>query len=138
MVARYGADVAAGAGIGRTGRGPHDRNRRARHDRRLREFCHGGAAGGVGNKSRRIAFFSLQDELARRMIVRDLGSVSFLETEAELKAFVTALWGRVPLLRSFPADTAQGPQRRSAIAGPLLRMPEIYGRLQGEAARALF
>jgi nitric oxide reductase NorD protein len=101
-------------------------------------FVAAGLRAAAGNKSRRIAFFSLQDELARRMIVRDLGSVGFLETEAELKAFVTALWGRVPLLRSFPADNAQGPQRRSSIAGPLIRMPEVYRGVQGEAARALF
>jgi len=101
-------------------------------------FVAAGLRAASGDKTRRIAFFSLQDELARRMIVRDLGSVGFLELEAELKAFVTALWGRVPLLRSFPADTAQGPQRRSAIAGPMIRMPEVYRGVQGEAARALF
>jgi len=101
-------------------------------------FVAAGLRAASGNKSRRIAFFSLQDDLARRMIVRDLGSVGFLETEAELKAFVTALWGRVPLLRSFPADNAQGPQRRTSIAGPLIRMPEVYRGVQGEAARALF
>jgi Mg-chelatase subunit ChlD len=42
------------------------------------------------------------------------------------------------MLRSIAADNAQGPQRRSAIAGPLIRMPEIYRGVQGEAARALF
>jgi hypothetical protein len=91
-----------------------------------------------GNRARRIAFFSLQDELARRMIVRDLGSVTFLEAEVELKAFLTALWGRIPLLRSFPADNAQQAQRRTSIAGPLVRMPEVYRGVQGDAARALF
>ena len=91
-----------------------------------------------GNKVRRLSFFTLQDELARRMIARDLGSVSFLEAEVELKAFVTALWGRVPLLRSFPAGTSQAPQRRASIAGPLVRLPEIYRGVQGDAARALF
>jgi Mg-chelatase subunit ChlD len=91
-----------------------------------------------GNKTRRLAFFTLQDELARRMIARDLGSVSFLETEIELKAFVTALWGKSPLLRSFPADNSQAAQRRASIAGPLIRIPETYRGVRGEAARALF
>jgi nitric oxide reductase NorD protein len=91
-----------------------------------------------GNRTRRLAFFALQDELARRMIARDLGSVTFLETEVGLKAFVTALWGRPPLLRSFAADTSQAPQRRASIAGPVIRLPEIYRGVQGEAARALF
>lgn len=93
---------------------------------------------GSGNKVRRLAFFTLKEELARRMIARDLDSVSFLEAEIELKAFVTALWGRPPLLRSFPANNSQAPQRRASIAGPLVRLPEIYRGVQGEAARALF
>jgi nitric oxide reductase NorD protein len=101
-------------------------------------FVAAGLRATSGDKSRRVAFFSLQDELARRLIVRDLGSVGFLETEAELKAFVTALWGRVPLLRSFPAENTQGPQRRTSIAGPMIRMPEVYRGIHGEAARALF
>jgi nitric oxide reductase NorD protein len=101
-------------------------------------FVAAGLRAASGNKARRIAFFSLQDELARRLIARELGSISFLEVEAELKAFVIALWGRVPLLRSFPADNTQGPQRRTAIAGPLIRMPEVYRGVQGEAARALY
>jgi nitric oxide reductase NorD protein len=101
-------------------------------------FLAAGLRAASGNKARRIAFFSLQDELARRLIARELGSISFLEVEAELKAFVIALWGRVPLLRSFLADNTQGPQRRTAIAGPLIRMPEVYRGVQGEAARALY
>ncbi|WP_454617721.1 VWA domain-containing protein [Bradyrhizobium cenepequi] len=91
-----------------------------------------------GNKARRLAFFRLEDELARRMIARDLGSVTFLETEIELKAFVTALWGKPPLLRSSAADNSQAPQRRTSIAGPLIRLPESFRGVQGDAARALF
>jgi nitric oxide reductase NorD protein len=91
-----------------------------------------------GNKARRLAFFRLEEELARRMIARDLGSVTFLETEIELKAFITALWGKPPLLRSFAADNSQAPQRRTSIAGPLIRLPETFRGVQGDAARTLF
>jgi nitric oxide reductase NorD protein len=101
-------------------------------------FVAAGLRAASGDKSRRIAFFSLQDEMARRMIARDLGSVSFLETEVELKAFVTALWGRVPVLRSFPADNGRTAQRRTSIAGPIIRLPEVYRGVQGDAARTLF
>ena len=101
-------------------------------------FVAAGLRAASGDKTRRLAFFSLQDELARRMIARDLGSVTFAETEVELKAFLTALWGRNPLLRSFPADNGQQAQRRASIAGPLIRLPDIYRGVQGEAARALF
>jgi nitric oxide reductase NorD protein len=101
-------------------------------------FVAAGLRAASGNKSRRMAFFALQDELARRLIARDLGSVGLLEMEAELKAFLTALWGRSPLLRSFPADNTQQAQRRTSIAGPLIRMPEVYRGVQGDAARTLF
>jgi hypothetical protein len=101
-------------------------------------FVSAGLRAASGNKARRIAFFSLEDQLARRMITRDLGSVSFPEIEIELKAFVTALWGRPPLFRIFPTDNNQKTQRRTSIAGPLIRLPEIYRGVQGDAARALF
>jgi nitric oxide reductase NorD protein len=92
----------------------------------------------AGDKRRRLKFFTLQDELARRLVERASAGVGFAETERQTKAFVTSLWGRPPLLRSFPADNGQAPQRRAGIAGPLIRMPEIYRGVQGEAAYALY
>jgi Mg-chelatase subunit ChlD len=41
-------------------------------------------------------------------------------------------------LRSFAGDTGQAPQRRAGIAGPLIRLPEIYRGVQGEAAYTLY
>ena len=101
-------------------------------------FISAGLRAASGNKARRIAFFSLEDELARRMIARDLGSVTFPEAEVELKAFLTALWGRAPLLRGFSTDNNQVAQRRASIAGPIIRLPEVYRGVQGDAARQLF
>jgi hypothetical protein len=101
-------------------------------------FVAAGLRAAGGDRKRRLAFFSLQDELARRMIARDPEGVSFLDIEAELKAFVTALWGEVPMLRSMAVDGGQSPQRRTSIAGPLIRLPEVYRGLQGDAARRLF
>jgi nitric oxide reductase NorD protein len=92
----------------------------------------------AGDRHRRLEFFTLQDELARRLVERASAGVGFTETERQTKAFVTSLWGRPPLLRSFPADTGQAPQRRAGIAGPLIRMPEIYRGVQGEAAYTLY
>jgi nitric oxide reductase NorD protein len=93
----------------------------------------------AGNdKRKRLKFFTLRDELARRLVERATAGIGFAETERQTKAFVTALWGRPPLLRSFPADTGQAPQRRSGIAGPLIRLPEIYRGVQGEAAFAIY
>ena len=101
-------------------------------------FVTAGLRAASSDRTRRLAFFSLRDDLAQRMIARDPGSVSFAEAEVELKAFVTALWGTPPLLRSVPADNSQQPQRRASIAGPLIRLPEVYRGVQGDAARALF
>jgi nitric oxide reductase NorD protein len=92
----------------------------------------------AGDKRKRLSFFTLQDELARRLVERAVAGVGFAETERQTKAFVTALWGRPPLLRSFPAGSSQAPQRRAGIAGPLIRMPDIYRGIQGEAAFALY
>ena len=36
---------------------------------------------------------------------------------------------------AFPADNNQAAQRRASIAGPLIRLPEIYRGVQGDAAR---
>ncbi len=91
-----------------------------------------------GGRRRRLKFFTLQDELARRLVERALAGIGFAETERQTKAFVTSLWGRPPLLRSFPGDTGQASQRRAGIAGPLIRMPEIYRGVQGDAAYSLY
>src|SRR5258708_30023687 len=77
----------------------------------------------AGDKRRRLAFFTLQDELARRLVERAAAGVGFAETERQTKAFITSLWGLPPLLRSFPGDTGQAPQRRAGLAVPLIRMP---------------
>lgn len=101
-------------------------------------FIAAGLRASAGDRKRRLAFFSLQDELARRMIARDPGGISFLDVETGLKAFVTALWGEVPLLRGATGDSNDKPQRRTSIAGPIIRLPEVYRGVQGDAARALF
>jgi hypothetical protein len=101
-------------------------------------FVAAGLRAASGNKARRIAFFSLEDELARRLITNKIGTVTFLETEVGLKAFITALWGRSPMLRALASDNSHAPQRRVSIAGPLIRIPEIFRGVQADAARALF
>jgi uncharacterized protein YegL len=101
-------------------------------------FVAAGLKVAAGDKRRRLAFFSLQDELARRLIERASAGIGFAETERQAKAFVTSLWGRPPLLRSFPGETGQAPQRRAGIAGPLIRMPDIYRGVQGSAAYTLY
>jgi nitric oxide reductase NorD protein len=92
----------------------------------------------ASDRRRRLKFFTLQDELARRLIERASAGIGFAETERQTKAFVTSLWGRAPLLRSFSGDTGQTLQRRAGIAGPLIRLPDIYRGINGDAAYALY
>ena len=101
-------------------------------------FVAAGLKLGASDRRKRLSFFTLQDELARRLVERAVDGIGFAETERQTKAFVTALWGRPPLLRSFPAGSGQAPQRRSGIAGPLIRLPDIYRGVQGDAAYALY
>lgn len=101
-------------------------------------FVASGLHAASGKRQRRIAFFSLQDEQARRLIARDPGTLTFSEAEVELKAFITALWGKPPLLRSLSINDDHGPQRRVSIAGSLIRMPEVFRGVRGEQARGLF
>jgi uncharacterized protein YegL len=101
-------------------------------------FIAAGLRASAGNKARRLSFFSLQDELARRLVLRSASDVTFASVEAELKAFVTALWGHTPLLRPLSPDGAQSPPRRTSIAGPIIRLPEIFRGVEGAAARDLF
>jgi Mg-chelatase subunit ChlD len=93
----------------------------------------------TGNDRRkRLSFFTLQDELARRLVESAVDGIGFAETERQTKAFMTALWGWSPPLRSFPAGSGQAPQRRAGLAGPLIRLPDIYRGVQGDAAYALY
>jgi nitric oxide reductase NorD protein len=101
-------------------------------------FIAAGLKMSAGDKRKRLAFFTLQDELARQLIERATGGIGFAETERQTKAFVTALWGHPPLLRSFSSSNGQNGQRRSGIAGPLIRLPAIYRGVQGDAAYALY
>ncbi|TCU71495.1 von Willebrand factor type A domain-containing protein [Bradyrhizobium sp. R2.2-H] len=102
------------------------------------DFIAAGLRSAAGDRNRRLAFFSLQDDLARRMIARDPGGVGFPNVEAEVKAFTTALWGELPLLRGMAGDSMDKPQRRSTISGPIIRLPETYRGVRGDAARGLF
>jgi nitric oxide reductase NorD protein len=91
-----------------------------------------------GDRKRRLAFFSLQDEMARRMVTRVAAGIGFAELERQTAAFVTALWGRPPQLRSLPMEFGATIQRRSSIAGPLIRLPEFYRGVPGDGASALY
>jgi hypothetical protein len=102
------------------------------------QFAAAGLKWAAGDKRRRLSFFSLQEEVARRMVERSGAGPGFAETERRTKAFVTALWGRTPLLRPLLVNSGDAVQRRSAIAGPLIRLPEFYRGVAAAATPALY
>ncbi|MCF2522439.1 VWA domain-containing protein [Bradyrhizobium sp. G127] len=91
-----------------------------------------------GNRQRRLSFFSLEDEFARRLVARSSTGLGFADVEREIKAFATALWGQPPLLRAMAPSTDPSSQRRSTLSGPLIQLPEFYRGIQGDAARTLY
>jgi nitric oxide reductase NorD protein len=101
-------------------------------------FVGAGLKAAAGNKARRRTFFKLEDGLARRLIERASTAIGFAAVERPTKTFVTALWGKPPLLRSLAMDNAAAPQRRASIAGPLIRLPEFFRGVEGDTAHTLY
>ena len=100
-------------------------------------FVSSGLRSGGNLPSRRIAFFSLSDPTARRLLERRTTDLGLSDLEAELKAFLAALWGVTPNLRALPSATP-GVARRANISGPLIRLPDVYRGVRGEASRLLY
>ncbi len=90
------------------------------------------------DRGRRRAYFALDDPLAQRLLARGDSLSDFRRAEARLAAQLTALWGLRPALRPAlgPAD-APAP-RRTAFSGALLRFPERFPGLSGDAAMTLY
>jgi len=85
-----------------------------------------GIRAGNGDPERRLRFFTLQDPEAQRWLQRESGVVGFLDFEARLKPFLTALWGiRVPL-REVPADAPEAVKRRPGFDGVVMRLPASF------------
>lgn len=101
-------------------------------------FLAAGLKHGAGDRHKRHSFFMLTDDVSRRLLNRASSHVGFAETEQTSKAFVTALWGTPPMLRRLPIDSPHGPQRRAAIAGPLIRLPDSYRGVAAETVPVLY
>jgi nitric oxide reductase NorD protein len=88
------------------------------------------------DRAKRKAFFALEDPTARQVLDRLSGTIGFAEVEKSLKLLLTALYGEPPQLRSLAADADRPLARRVNIAGPLIRLPEVFrGVPPGEARR---
>ncbi len=89
------------------------------------------------DRARRRAFFALEDPLALGLLARIGAGPGFAELESELRRVLAALWGTAPQLQPVP-PAGEGTPRRVNIAGPVLRLPDIFPSVQGEAARHLY
>ncbi|WP_029355987.1 VWA domain-containing protein [Bosea sp. 117] len=94
------------------------------------------------DRAKRLRFFSLEDPLAQRLVERAGGGPGFAELEQGLKRFLTALWAGSahfqPNLQPLPTPAGNEVSRRTNIAGPVIRLPDIFAGVNGDAARSLF
>ncbi len=86
---------------------------------------------------KRLRFFRLQDPAARAWLDREAAELLFPMLERRLRAYLAALWGSSPPLRSVPGG-GTAPMRRVRIASGVLRVPEIFHGVPAHQAEALF
>ena len=89
------------------------------------DFVAVGLKAAGADAARRRRFFALEDPLARRALSRGEND-RFAANERRLAAFVTALLGRVPFLRPFPAPPGRPPARRVSIAEGVILFPDSF------------
>lgn len=97
-----------------------------------------GVRSGVGDPARRVRFFRLEDPEAQRWLQRESGVVGFVDFEARLKPYLTALWGIRPPLREVPADAPETVKRRPGFDGAVIRMPAAFPGFSSTDAENLY
>ena len=101
-------------------------------------FIAAGLRAARDDRARRRAFFTLEDPLARQVLERDGGNLTFAKIERPLGLFATALWGRPPVLRGLPPPSGRTAPRRVNIAGGVIRVPQIFPGAPAHLAHDLF
>ncbi len=99
----------------------------------LADFVSLGLKGAGRDKARRARFFALADPLAQRALAQ--GGAGFAAHERRLKLFASALWGRPPVIRPFPASTGRPPPRRASLSDGVVLLPESFPGV-GQAGQA--
>lgn len=89
---------------------------------------------GTMDRRRRLAFFSLDDPAARRLLQATSVAAGFHDCERTLRLFLTALFGTVPKLRSLRSETIG----RASLTGDIILLPEFYPGMPASEARHLF
>ena len=90
------------------------------------------------DRSRRRAFFTLEEPAAGRELERQAGAISFATEERALTLLGRALWGGRLVLRPIPTVPGRPRPRRSRLAGGVVLMPETFPGLPPAQARTLF
>ena len=101
------------------------------------DFVAVGLKASGSDPARRQRFFALEDPLARRVLSRGEAD-GFGANERRLAAFMTALLGRVPFLRPFPAPPGRPPARRVSIANGVILFPESFPGTPAETVERLY
>jgi len=101
-------------------------------------FVLAGLKAGGDSRAKRLAFFSLEDPEARRVLDRLAAGLAFGDVERPLRMMLTALWGEVPELRAVAAAPGRPLPRRTNLAGRIVRIPEVFRGVPAATAPALF
>ena len=106
------------------------------------DFAAAGLRAAGKDRARRRTFFALDDPLARRLIARMGAGPGFAELEVGLRRLLAALWGGrpgfPPSLQPLPVAEIGDAPRRTNIAGPVIRLPEVFPGVTGAASHALY
>ena len=91
-----------------------------------------------GDPRRRLRFFKLEDADSRRWLQRQSGQIGFLDMEARLKPFLTALWGDAPPLRETPPNAPPQARRRPGFDGSVVRLPTAFAGFSASDSETLY
>lgn len=98
----------------------------------------GGSAGTAAGRARLLAFFSLEDPLARQLLQRSALGDPLGKLERSLQIYLRALTEQPVRLRALPAPTAEAPAQRAAFSGRLVLLPDSFERDEGRADGAVY
>jgi uncharacterized protein YegL len=104
----------------------------------FRSWALTGVRASAGDATRRAAFFSFDDPAALRAFERAAAEIIFSDVERRMRAYMTALWGGNPIVRTAIAKADAPPPRRIGFQDMFVRVPETYPGFSGPAATRIF
>lgn len=102
----------------------------------FRSWMLAGIRSAAGNPAFRQAYFSLADHSALRAFEQASSDVLFVDVERRLKAFLLALWGFRPAIRTATILPGKPAPRRASFDGLIIRIPEAFAGFRGREAVA--